>query len=101
MAEMSDVAIISDSDNQPTTRDIVERKKTSGIWAFFTVDTTEKTCHICNTHVSRGGSVPKTFNTSNLRKHLKGHPEKYKEFLEFEQEKSKETNDTRGCYRQA
>ena len=27
---------------------------------------------------------------SNLRKHLKGHPEKYKEFLELEQEKSKE-----------
>ena len=70
--------------------EIQERRKKSTIWLFFIVDINDKTkavYKVCREKVSRGGSVPKTFNTSNLRKHLKAHPEKYKELIEREKEK--------------
>ena len=48
-----------------------EQKKVSGIWMFFVVDKSDKTkaiCLNCKEKVSRGGSNPKNFNKTNLRR---------------------------------
>ena len=44
----------------------------------------------CNKVVSRGGTNPKHFNTTNLRKHLQNHDKDYKKFCEKEAAKNKE-----------
>ena len=56
------------------------------IWTYFTVcqyDPKHAVCNACKSKVSRGGSTPKTFGTTNLIRHLeKKHPgvfNKYKE----------------------
>ena len=40
--------------------------------------------------MSRGGKSSKSFNTTNLRKHLELHPKEFKEFSSMEVEKVKE-----------
>ena len=69
-----------------------ERKKNSVIWLYFE---TKAICQGCKDKVSRGGSNYKTFNTSNLRKHLQGHPAIFEEFLEKEKEKKLELQSSR------
>ena len=67
-----------------------ERKKRSTIWSFFVVDNDDKAkavCLTCKEKVSRGGSNPKSFNTSNLRKHLEGHEDKFQEYVAREKKK--------------
>ena len=49
-----------------------------------------RVCHTCNEHVSRGGKSSRSFNTTNLRKHLEAHPDKFKEFSSMEEENAKE-----------
>ncbi|XP_060768344.1 zinc finger BED domain-containing protein 4-like [Neoarius graeffei] len=56
------------------------------IWTYFTVcqdEPKQAMCNACKSKVSRGGSTPKTYGTTNLRHHLeKKHPclfSKYKE----------------------
>ena len=73
--------------------DTLERKKRSAIWSFFVVDKEDKSkavCLTCEEKISRGGKQPKSFNTTNLRKHLehtKGHEDKYKEYIEQEKKR--------------
>uniref|UniRef100_A0A1X7UC61 BED-type domain-containing protein n=1 Tax=Amphimedon queenslandica TaxID=400682 RepID=A0A1X7UC61_AMPQE len=70
-----------------------ERKKKSAIWAFYSVspnDSSKAVCHTCKEQVSRGGKTSRSFNTTNLRKHLEIHPDKYKEFCTVEEESAKE-----------
>ena len=44
---------------------------------------------VCSNRIPRGGSIPKLFNTSNLRKHLEHwHRDKYRKLLEVEKEKA-------------
>ena len=72
-----------------------ERKKNSVILLYFVVDVGDKTkaiCQSCKGKVSRGGT---TFNTSNLRKHLQGHPAIFEEFLEKEKEKKLQLQSSR------
>ena len=45
----------------------------------------------CNEVVSQGGTTPKYYNTSNLRKHLQSHNKEYKEFCEKEAAKNEES----------
>ena len=75
-----------------------ERKKNSVIWLYFVVDVGDKTkaiCQSCKDKVSHGGINYKSFNTSNLRKHLQGHPAIFEEFLEKEKEKKLELQSSR------
>ena len=70
-----------------------ERKKRSVIWGYFVVrkeDKSKAVCMTCNEVVSRGGTNPKHFNTSNLRKHLQSHEKEYKEFCEKDAAKNEE-----------
>lgn len=46
--------------------------------------------------MSRGGKLPRSFNTTNLRKHLEAHPDKYKEFSMMEKESAKEKSSGKG-----
>lgn len=70
-----------------------ERRKRSAIWAFYSVspnNSAKAVCHTCKELVCRGGNSPRSFNTTNLRKHLEAHPAKFKEFSSMEEESSKE-----------
>ena len=70
----------------------VERKKRSVNWGYFIVRNEEKNkavCITCNEMVSRSGTNPKHFDTSNLCKHLQSHDKEYKEFCEKEAVKNK------------
>jgi len=65
-------------------------KLRSPIWNYFSLhdnDHSKAVCKICKDTIPRGGSSPKSFNTTNLRKHLEHHQDKYKELLEVEKEK--------------
>lgn len=57
----------------------------SAVWEYFTVKSeTDATaeCKKCKAKVSRGGTDPKRFNTTNLIKHLKGkHADLHEDFL--------------------
>ena len=53
----------------------------------------------CKEKVSRGGKHPKSFNTSNLRKHLEGHEDKFKDYIEQEK-KRQELSSNKGSYKQ-
>ena len=57
-------------------------KRKSPVWSYFAARDGGKfaTCQICKDMVSRGGESTKTFTTTSLTKHLKKHPEHYKEY---------------------
>ena len=62
----------------------LDQKKTSSIWIYIEIDNRENNKAICLTHkekISRGGSKPTKFNTSNLRKHLMTYKDEYKCFV--------------------
>ena len=83
-------------DEDCLTSEAIERKKKSVIWMFFSVHKEDKSkaiCLTCKEKVSQGGSNPKNFNTTNLRKHLQSHRDKYKEFCEKEAAKRDETQE--------
>jgi len=71
---------------------VVGRKR-SEIWSYFSVSVTDEkkaVCHECQENVARGGDKTNSFNTSNLRKHLRiRHPDKLRELEEGEKEASK------------
>ena len=68
-------------------------RKRSEIWNYFTISVSDEkkaVCHECHEDVARGGDKTNSFNTSNLRKHLKcRHPDKLRELEESEKEASK------------
>ena len=69
-----------------------ERRNLSyGFFAVHKEDKSKAICLTCNEKVSRGGSNPKNFNTTNLCKHLQGHSDEYKKFCEKEVTKQEET----------
>ena len=54
------------------------RTTKSPIWAHFGIcddDKSKALCKICGERIPRGGKSPKSFNTTNLRRHLHHHPE--------------------------
>ena len=57
------------------------RRVTSGIWKHFSVNPANESkacCKTCEESISRGGGSTKSYNTSNLCKHLMTkHPEQY------------------------
>ena len=63
--------------------------KRSPIRKYFEVcgdDDSKAVCKTCNDQVSRGSSVRKSYNTTNLRKHLEQrHKDKHKELMELEE----------------
>jgi len=63
--------------------------KRSPIWGYFEVctgDNSKALCLTCKTKISRGGSVRKSHNATNLCKHLEQlHKEVFKELLETEE----------------
>ena len=64
--------------------------RSSDIWQYFdvsAVDVTRVNCKLCNASLSRGGTGKKaSFNTSNLRKHLRcTHDDKWQEILQKEE----------------
>ena len=87
-----------------TSRNPQERKKSSTVWTFFTVDddnNKKAICHKCKEKISRGGSNPRAFGTSNLIKHLQIHKEIYEEYLEIERKKKDEEKSTGKGLKQA
>ena len=77
--ELAELPTISSNMSPPATR-------RSKIWSYFTVSCTDESkasCVTCQALVSRGGKKQKSYNTSNLHKHLmKNHPALHKEILE-------------------
>jgi len=68
--------------------------KRSPIWKYFEVcsnDDSKAVCTTCKDKLSRGGSVRKAYNTTNLHKHLEQrHKNQFKELIEIEEcEKSR------------
>ena len=82
--------------------DLLERKKRSTTWSFVVIDNEDKTkpCVLLVRRVSRGGKHSKSFNTSNLCKHLEGHEDKFKDYIEQEK-KRQELSSSKGSYKQA
>ena len=71
-----------------------DRKKTNGIWTYFEIDSSESNkviCLTCKKKISRGGSKPTKFNTSNLCKHLMIHKDEYKHFVDEEKKREERT----------
>lgn len=64
------------------------------MWQFFTVSEREARYAVCNTcsiEISRGGTVRKSFNTTNLIGHLKNrHEAVYREYLQADQKRKTE-----------
>lgn len=59
--------------------------RSSIVWKFYTAskdDGAQVECKLCDISLSRGGKEEKSFNTTNLRKHLQS---KHKQELEKEQ----------------
>ena len=72
----------------------IDWKKTSGIWTYFEIDSSENNkaiCLTCREKISRGESKPNKFNISNLRKHLETHKDEYKRFVKDEKKKEETT----------
>jgi len=69
------------------------RQWSSGVWEYFAINATDESkvsCSISETVVSQGGKAAKSYNTTNLRKHLETkHPEEYRRLEAKEQEASK------------
>ena len=64
--------------------EVKDRKKTSGIWTYFEIDSNENNkaiCLTCKEKISQGVSKPTKFNTNILRKHLMTHKDEYKHFV--------------------
>lgn len=54
------------------------------------MDESKDICSICKTVVSRGGKAAKSYNTTNLRKHLEvKHPEEHRRLEASEKEAAK------------
>ena len=68
------------------------RQITSRIWEYFVVNATDesKACwKVCEESVSRSGRSTKSYNTSNLRKHvMTKHPEQYTALQKVEKKQS-------------
>ena len=71
----------------------VAGRKRGGIWNYFNISVSNEKkaiCNECQDSVARGGVKNSSFNTSNLRKHLRNHhPNKLRELEEGEKETSK------------
>ena len=67
------------------------RDKRSSIWNYFIKceqDDLKAECTFCKESISRRGSQWKSYNTTNLRKHLEQHHEQnFKELLDIEEHK--------------
>ena len=91
--ESHDVSQTEDEPQDKQKGEAKHRKKTSGIWTYFEIDSSESNkaiCLTCKEKISRGGSKPTKFNISNLRKHLMTHKDEYKCFVDDEKKKGRE-----------
>jgi len=77
---------------------VMSRCRTSPIWDYFTVsaaDISSVSCTTCNATLSRGGTASSSFNTTNMRKHLKNnHVTKWTELMNSSVQVSKSTPTT-------
>ena len=68
-------------------------RKRSEIWNYFSISVSDEkkaVCHECQENVAREGDKTNSFNTSNLRKHLRNrHPDKLRELEESEKKVNK------------
>ena len=73
------------------------RAKRSAVWDYFVinvVDESEASCSICPVDVPRGGKDVKSYNTSNMRRHLETkHPEEFSQ-LQAKEKEEKERGKT-------
>ena len=69
-------------------------KKMAVVWQYFTVsenDPRYAVCNTCSVDISRGGTVKKSFNTTNLIAHLKNrHKAVYRDYVQADQKKKNE-----------
>ena len=80
------------------------RERKNLLYGCFSVHKEDKSkaiCLTCKEKVSRGGSNPKNFNTTNLQKHLQSHRDKYKEFCKKEAAKRDRRNSEVSSSRQS
>ena len=65
----------------------------SFVWDYFTLEDDkdeEVECNICHSKVRRGGKVLRTYNTTNLIKHLsKYHRKQHEEYVKKTEDKKK------------
>ena len=73
---------------------VTTAKTRSVIWTYYCLAENNNSKSICKDKIPRGGSNLKSFNITNLQKHLEHqHQEKYTELLEVEKNSCKETRD--------
>ena len=86
--ELAELPTVSSNMSPPATRRIK-------IWSYFIVSCTDEckaSCITCQALVSRGGKKQKSYNTSNLHKHLMtNHPALHKELHEREVARNEES----------
>ncbi|XP_072044965.1 zinc finger BED domain-containing protein 4-like [Amphiura filiformis] len=67
--------------------------RSSRIWDYFTIcenDPSKAECNTCKSKLSRGGTIPSNYTTTNLKNHLrKYHKPEYKQFEEAVQNDQK------------
>jgi len=74
-------------------------KKRSRIWDYFTLDKEEEKFADCEEHVSRGGASVKSYNTTNLRNHLRRfHHKLFDELLTKECDDAKKKEDEKEAH---
>ena len=74
------------------------RQRKRGVWHYTinAIDEGKASCSICEAIVSRGGKDAKSYNTTNLRKHLEAkHTEEYRQIEAKEQEAAKAKGGTK------
>ena len=71
----------------------------SAVWQYFTVNSDKDVaaeCNTCHAQVSRGGTEPGKFNTTNLISYLKQHHKKqHEDFRKTTEAKKQQTSDFR------
>ena len=69
------------------------KRTRSPVWIYFSVceNTKFAKCKVCSKEVSRGGNTAKSYITTNLKSHLKKHPDVYKECLSKEEDATRDS----------
>ena len=100
VASSHEATVQTEGELRSTNIEVKERKKTSDIWTYFKIDSSDikkAVCLTCEERVSRGGSIPTKFNTSNLRKHLMIHKDQFHSLLEEEKRRKEKPNKAEGA----
>lgn len=70
---MSQPTVTQISESPTASQENTKKRKRSHLWDYFKVndeDITKANCKLCSASVSRGGSCPKEFTNSGMKKHL-------------------------------